>query len=114
MTTPLVLISPEELQVLVSNAVQTATQPIEQKLETIQRILADKEDDALTTAKVAELLRCDEQTVIRYHKEEGLEGVRRGRGYLFRRSHVMNFLTSSNGAKLAEKLRGMAVNRGSA
>lgn len=111
MTNPFVLVSPGDLSTLVSNAVQAATKPLEVQIEALQRVIAEKADEPMTTERVAEMLDCDVQTVIRYHKEEGLQGERRGRGYRFMRSHVMAFLTSQSGAKLAQELRRRGAER---
>lgn len=111
MTTPLVLVSPEDLSALVSNAVQNATRPLEDQIEALQKVIAAKADEPLTTEQVASLMECDPQTVIRYYKEEGLQGERRGRRYRFMRSHVMEFLVSQNGAKLAQELRRRGAER---
>lgn len=84
---------------------------LDERMGRIEQMIAEMTDTVMTTDQVAEMLFCDAQTVIRYVKEEGLEGVRRGRGYLFRRSHVLQFVTSQSGSKLASKLRMMAENR---
>ena len=84
---------------------------LDDRMGRIEQMILEMADTIMTTEQVAELLLCDPQTVLRYMKEEGLEGVKRGRGYFFRRSHVLEFMTSKNGAKLAGKLRSMAASR---
>ncbi|NTU54835.1 MAG: helix-turn-helix domain-containing protein [Anaerolineales bacterium] len=78
------------------------------RLDRMERLMADmaeSSDSVLTTVQVAEMLHCESPTVIRFVREEGLEAVKRGRIWYFRKSRVLAFLTSERGSRLAARMR---------
>jgi len=74
------------------------------KLDVLHDLVVQMADTIMTAEQVAEALHCSVQTVIKYVKEDGLKGVKRGNAWIFRRSHVIEFSSSSVGKILSKKL----------
>lgn len=89
----------------VADSLYPALSSLSDRMHRIEQMLSDLTDTVMTTGQVSEMLHCDTQTVLRFIKEEGLAAVKRGRAWYFRRSAVLEFLTSAHGARLAEMLR---------
>lgn len=76
----------------------------------LKRLVADMADAVMTTEQVADMIHCEPSTVIQYAKSGELQGVKRHR-WLFRRSHVLRFISSPAGEKLTALVLLMRDNR---
>jgi excisionase family DNA binding protein len=101
-----VVISPEDLRSLISAAVQEVLRPLSEEVEELKQVVVEKADEPMNAEQAADFLRCSVKTVIRYHKEEGLPAVRRGRDYKFMRSQLREWMRSPAGERLAKALQG--------
>ena len=88
----------------VAGIIRPDIEELSRKIEVLHDLVAQMADTIMTAEQVAEALHCSTQTVIKYVKEDGLMGVKRGNAWLFRRSHVIEFSSSPTGKFLSKKL----------
>lgn len=86
-------------------SMQDALDAFSCRIGRLEEALMQNRDEVWTTERAAEFLECEPATVLKYVREDGLEGVRRGKRYYFKRSNVLAFVTSASAGRLAKRLQ---------
>jgi hypothetical protein len=77
------MMSPEDLAVILQDAVKTATEPLERKIEQLQAAIDEKEDESLTLNQTRKKLKRSRATVVKLLLDKSLQGTKRnGRWYI--------------------------------